>query len=146
MRLLALEKSQWTVAAVVGSRASRVECEVLQFLSGQEARNQAHARGMRVLFQRYARGGRRLLTIDLLHHADQNEGILEFRKGGLRVFCFEDADRRLIVLTTGCIKKGNKADKKAVGKAIALKKEYLAAAKSGDIEWLSMDGNSTKRN
>ncbi len=80
----------------------------------------------------------------MLHHANNAEGILEFIKGDLRLFCFEDSDDRLIVLTSGTIKKRKKADKSEVDRAVRVKREYLAAKQQGRIKLVSLDDRKVK--
>ena len=91
------------------------------------------AKGFKVLFERYAAMGRQGLTSDMFHEANKEEGIWEFVKGRLRVFCFLDRGD-LVILTHGAIKKSQKASHSEVVHAVRVKKEYLADKQIGNIQ------------
>ena len=135
LRLWIFEEQRYRVAAVVDKSDS---CPAIGFLLAPPKQYQASADGMIDLFKRYARagkGGRQGLTTAQMHHADTQESIWEFIRGDLRVFCFKD-DNGLVVLTSTHIKKGQKADRKAVAEAVRLKKAYLADKSKGLIEYI----------
>lgn len=131
MKLIRLEQAQNTVAAICSDRN---ECETLDFLHAVPTNMTSHARGMRVLFERYAKGGRALLTKELFHEADSAAGIWEFRKGRLRVFCFMDGGS-LIIATHGIVKKTQKADRAAVALASSLRDQYLRDKQLQCVVW-----------
>lgn len=97
------------------------------FLANQPKERQAHAKGLRALLRRYANGGRQALTTELFHEADRSEGIWEFRKGALRLYCFIDKDDTLTVLTHGAVKKTGKTAKADLTTACAMRDRYLDA-------------------
>lgn len=102
-----------------------ISCPALDFMHAryQEANYKASSRGFKALFLRYSQYGRHQLTAEMMHEANKNEGILEFIKGSLRIFCFVDGNA--IVLTNGCIKKTQRADPQAVAESIRHKKSYF---------------------
>lgn len=130
MRLLILERQQNTVAAACSHRE---KCEVLEFLRSVPSDMAAHAKGMRLLFDRYAQRGRTNLTTEMFHQADKQEAIWEFRKGRLRIFCFMD-DGRLVIATHGAIKKTQKADQQEIARAVEIKRRYFGDKAAGNIE------------
>lgn len=106
---------------------------MLEFLRQAPPDMVAHAKGLRVFFVRYARGGRMTLTAEMFHEANKKEGIWEFRKGRLRVFCFMDGGQ-LIIATHGAIKKTQKADPQDIARAVEIKRRYFADKVAGNIE------------
>lgn len=131
MRLSILESTaRRTVAYLMG------DDDVLTFLQTQPANRSSSAKGFRALFRRYAELGRQGLTEEQFHLANQEESIWEFRKGALRVFCFMDHNEHLTVLTHGAVKKTPKVTSADLRAAVAEKKRYSAAKKSGQIEFV----------
>lgn len=139
MKLVVLEQRQMKVVAVLKEREQGLECPSLEFLSEQPANLQASAKGMKKLFRLYAQRGPEGLTGAMFHLADQNEGIYEFIKGDLRLFCFKDEDESLVIVSNGGHKKSQKANKKDVATAVRVRDEYFAAKKSGHIQLLEID-------
>ena len=131
MKFVTLKQGRYKVAAVT----EEAGVEVLRFLRALPADMQGSAAGLPALFQRYAESGRQQLTNAVFHEANKQEGIWEFIKGRLRVFCFMDTDGTLLVLSHGAIKKTQKADPAEVAKAVRLKKDYMAAKAGNNIEW-----------
>lgn len=136
MRLVKLIKAKYEVVAAAEEGG---KSEVTRFLADAPADMQASARGIYVLLQRYAQDGRQRLTSDNFHEANKPEGIWQFIKGRIRVFCFIDAQGGLVVLSHGAIKKTQKADPQEVDRAIRLKKQYEAAQKEGSIQLVELD-------
>jgi len=83
----------------------------------------ASARGFKKLFERYADGGRAKLPGDVFHEVDKPNGIWEFIKGDLRLFCFFDG--ATVVLSHGAIKKSQKVDPSEVSRAVSCKTQYF---------------------
>lgn len=135
MRLVKLAQGRFTVVARVEDGE---QSKVQDFLSSVQADMQASAQGMYVLFERYAQGGRQNLTSSLFHEANKQEGIWEFIKGRLRVFCFIDSTGQLVVLSHGAIKKSQKADSREVACAVTLKIDYEAAHREGSIQLIEL--------
>lgn len=128
MKLLVVEKGVNEVCDIVESE----ESAALRFLSNAAPNTQAAAKGFRALFRRYAEAGRSKLTAELFHEVDNENGIWEFVRGQLRVFCFMDGGR-LLILTHGTVKKTKKVDRQEVARAIRRKEAYLAEKSSGRI-------------
>lgn len=139
MRLKTLEKGLFNVVSVVTQ--SGEETEIEEFLSGLEHQYSSTAKGFKSLFERYARSGRRELTTALFHEADKSQGIWEFVKGSLRVYCMLDGDGNVLLLSHGIIKKGQKAKKSDIERAIALRDRYDVAKKSGALTWVEKDND-----
>lgn len=93
----------------------------------------AHAKGLKSLFVRYAKTGTQDLTSEMFHEADKEEGIMEFKRGRLRVYCFLDGGR-IVVLSHAIVKKSQKTDKRDVEKAKRLKDAYFSAKADGTLE------------
>lgn len=128
MKLLIVEKGVNEVCDIIEND----ESVALGFLSNAAPNMQAAAKGFRALFRRYAEAGRRNLNTDLFHEVDNKNGIWEFVRGQLRVFCFMD-DGRLLILTHGTVKKTKKVDRQEVARAVRQKDVYLADKASGRI-------------
>lgn len=75
----------------------------------------------------------------MFHLANQEEGIWEFRKGPLRIFCFMDHPEHLTILTHGIVKKSQTIRKQDINAAIYLKKQYLIAKQAGKIKLVESD-------
>ncbi|MDS4054188.1 type II toxin-antitoxin system RelE/ParE family toxin [Accumulibacter sp.] len=131
MRLVALGEKRFKVAAVVEGD----EVPVLRFLQDAPSDMQGSARGMPALFDRYATEGRRLLSTEVFHEANKEQGIWEFIKGRLRVLCFVDTDGTLLVLTHGAVKKSRKADPMEIARAVRIKDAFLVARRQGTLQW-----------
>lgn len=128
MKLLIVEKGVNEVCDIVENE----ESAALRFLSSAAPDMQGMAKGFRALFRRYAEAGRGKLTTELFHEVDNENGIWEFVRGRLRIFCFMDSGR-LLILTHGTVKKTKKVDRQEVARAIRCKESYLADKASGHI-------------
>ncbi|ATX80650.1 Phage derived protein Gp49-like (DUF891) [Mariprofundus aestuarium] len=131
MKLLVVEKDNREVLAILED-GEPTTCPVIEFLMSQPKDMAKSAKGFKALFERYAAHGRQGLTTHLFHEVDKNEKILEFIKGRLRIFCFEDAGG-IVILSHGAVKKGQKVDRAEVSKAIRNKALYLEAKSSGQL-------------
>jgi hypothetical protein len=131
MKLLLLENGQRRIAAV---RDEDGACPVLQFLKEAPSCHQGSARGFGALFRRYAQGGRQLLSAELFHEADRENGIWEFIKGRLRVYCFMDGDGHLVILSHGAVKKTQKTSRQDAEQAARLRERYVLAKQEGRLE------------
>jgi len=80
-------------------------------------------RGLKTMFVRYSELGRQGFTSESLHEVDKSRSVYEFVKGDLRIFCFFPGDGA-VVLTNGCIKKGNKVDQSAVESCCRARDQY----------------------
>lgn len=134
MQLLVLEKRKWAVVAITATREDGPPaCPVLDFLRDQQASDRASAKGFRALFKRYADLGREGLTQEQFHLANQSEKIWEFIKGRIRIYCFEDGDVGMIVLTHGIHKQRQKTLAADVGRAARARALYLEHKKLGGL-------------
>lgn len=127
MRLRVLASKKFEVLEIADSNDSAIG-----FLSDSEAQWSGVVRGMKALFGRYAELGRQGMTADWFHEVSRSEGIWQFSKGRLRIFCFVDGGR-LLILTHGALKKTQKASVEEVNRAIAARDRYLVAKQRGLI-------------
>ena len=121
-----IESSVYQVWAIETMRDGYgFECPAIDFLfmHAKQKQYKASAIGFKALFKRYANGGRANLTTDQLHEVDKKNGIWEFIKGDLRVFCFFHNGHA--VLCNSAIKKSQKVDSKEVECAIRAKRSLL---------------------
>jgi len=133
MRLIVVNRFRFAVAALANDDGA----EVLEFLRDVPADMRGSAAGMLALFERYAEGGRQRLPTSTFHEASRKDGVWQFIKGRLRVYCFID-DGSLVILTHGSVKKTQKADRGEVARAARCKQQYLAAKARGEVrheEW-----------
>lgn len=134
MKLKILESSTKKVVAVTENNSQGVcTCPVTDFLHSQPRELSGSAKGFKNLFKRYANGGRQQLTAALFHEVNKEEGIWQFTKGRLRIFCYIDNDERLLVLSHGAIKKTQKVSKSELKHAISVKNKYLEAKEESNI-------------
>ncbi|XZG69260.1 type II toxin-antitoxin system RelE/ParE family toxin [Chitinibacteraceae bacterium HSL-7] len=109
--------------------------DIRSALDSVEANQRSSARGMDVLFRRYAEGGRTRLTAELFHEVDAEEDIYEFIKGRLRVLCFvAPDDGSLLILSHHFVKKTQKTPRSEVHHAVQLKQRYLAAQNNNTLQ------------
>lgn len=133
MKLQRLESRQWEVTAVIHESDDDISCPLVDFLAGLSKQYDGSRSGLFDFFERFSNSGRETFNDDLCHYVDKDEKIWEFVKGDIRVLWFY-GDGRIIVCSHGFVKKGQKAPRKEVNRAIALKKDYEKAAKNGHIE------------
>jgi len=127
MRLFRIEHKRNTVLAT-----EDLSSDLYQDPMNVESNMKAHAKKLKVFFERYASGGRSKLTKEAFHEADREQEIWEFRSGQLRVFCFFD-NGNLIVASHMSLKKSQRANKQDVEKSARLKQKYILAKQSGSL-------------
>lgn len=128
MRLKTLAKSRNEVAAYCSDGDAP---DVLVWLHGLPQDMQGSAKGFKALFDRYAADGTQNLSKALFHQVDTEHQIWEFIKGRLRIFCFMDGGK-LLILTHGVVKKSQKVDPSAVASAVVLKARYMKEGREND--------------
>lgn len=117
---------------------------MLKFLKAAAPNQWASAKGFMALFRRYAQCGRQGLTTDQFHLASNpEEQIWEFRKGALRMYCFEDGEHGLVILTHGAVKKTQKTPRTDIAKAVTMKERYLVARKGGGVVYQENNDDET---
>lgn len=129
MRLRVLASNRFEVVEIADANDSATT-----FLFESEAQWSGAVRGMKALWGRYAELGRQGMTADWFHEVSRSEGIWQFSKGRLRVFCFVDGGR-LLILTHGALKKTQKVSIEEVKRAVAARDRYLTAKQCGLITW-----------
>jgi len=137
VELKVLFADQFTVAAAsIGG-----VCEAEAFIADGESSYESSREGLVVLLDRVASSGLQALSSKHYHKANTNDRytVYEFIKGDLRLFFFKGSGGVLIVCTTGVIKKGQRADKRAVSEAVELQKNYLMAVQNGNIKWIDAE-------
>jgi len=80
MKLRIIEQGKNRVSATLNESGC---CEVLDFLATAPSNYQSSAKGFKSLFQRYAQGGRQMLTDATFHEASRENDIWEFIKGSV---------------------------------------------------------------
>lgn len=131
MKLRIIEQGKNRVSATLNESGC---CEVLDFLATAPSNYQSSAKGFKSLFQRYAQGGRQMLTDATFHEASRENDIWEFIKGQLRIYCFKDSNGQVVILSHGIIKKSQKAKKQDIERAVTLREQYLKAKDNGTLE------------
>lgn len=131
MQLKTLYAAEYEVVAIVDDGGL---CAAEQFLSTGEETTRASREGLAQMLRTVARMGLQDVPAAWSHEANKRDQVYEFRKGALRLFYFKGQGRQIAVCTTGVRKSGNKADKGAVAKAAAYRKEYFAAVQSNTLE------------
>lgn len=109
--------------------------EITAFLSSVESQYQASAKGLDVLFHRYAQQGRGGLTSELFHEASKKDRIWEFKKGRLPVYCFMEEDGNVLLLSHGIVKKDQKTKLTDIQRAATLRDHYIRAKRAGNLSW-----------
>lgn len=137
MKLKALYAAEYEVVAVVGDDGS---CTVEEFLRTGEATTKASREGLAQMLRTVARIGLQEVPAAWSHEANKKEQVYEFRKGPLRLFYFKGQGRQIAVCTLGVRKTGSKADKGAVAKAAACRKEDFAAVQANALEVIEDEG------
>lgn len=144
MKLYTIEQGRFKVVSeAVLDEDGEWTSTVLEYLMTLAADLEGSADGMLDLFEIYAKSGRagtEGLTSSQMHHADTKEKILEFIKGKIRIFCYED-DGAILILSHGALKKGQKAARKDVKTAIRHRDRYLAAKSAGKIEFVEVEND-----
>jgi phage-related protein len=127
MNLLLVSKGFYTVYAVAKSRE---HCELLEFLEGLGQTLQKDSDRMLALLGRVAMEGPPRNT-EISHQIKGK--LFEFIQGRLRVLWFYD-EGRLIICTSGFIKKGRKTPRNEMEHAIQIMNEYFKDKKRGEIK------------
>ncbi len=122
MRLKVLYCGQWQVVAPVASDGT-CDLEVQLAALAMDKKCKAFVIGFRALWQRIPRHGPRGLGTDFYHCVDPDGSIYEFRKGGLRLLCFE-ADGAIVVCSHVFRKQSRKTPESEVRRALSLKKRF----------------------
>jgi hypothetical protein len=131
LHIKTLYAAEYEVVAVVGDDGT---CAAEEFLCTGEETTRASRQGLAQMLRTVARMGLQDVPAAWSHEANKKEQIYEFRKGPLRLFYFKGEGRQIAVCTTGVRKSGNKADKSAVARAAAYRKEYFAAVHANTLE------------
>ena len=130
MEIQIVHTARWRVTSpVIQGVSGQPIAALTAFLEALEDQYSAHARGILALIKRAAdlEEGPFGLPTDLCHKVTPKKSaspIYELIKGDLRVFFFTDGSDRIMVCTSGVIKKGQKADPKKVAEAQRIKALY----------------------
>ena len=119
------------------------DCPALDFLQSGEESQAAWRLGLLKMLAHIAQYGFEKMPAAWSHEANKQGGVFEFRRGSLRLFYFKGADGQIAVCTSGVLKKGQKADKRAVSRAVALRAAYFEAQKAGKLETEREKGDGT---
>jgi len=127
MHLVPVSKGFYTVYAVASSRE---HCELLEFFESLGRNLQKDSDRMLALFARVAREGPPRNT-EISHQIKGK--LFEFIQGRLRVFWFYD-EGKLIICTSGFIKKGRKTPDREIEHATQVMNDYFGDKKRGEIK------------
>jgi hypothetical protein len=133
MNLLLVAKGFYTVYAVAKSRE---HCELLEFLEGLGQTLQKDSDRMLALLGRVAMEGPPRNT-EISHQIRGK--LFEFIQGRLRVLWFYD-EGKLIICTTGFVKKGRKTPWGEIDHAIQLMGNYFEDKKKAQIQIYGEEG------
>jgi len=133
MNLLLVSKGFYTVYAVAKSRE---HCELLEFLEGLGQTLQKDSDRMLALLDRVAMEGPPRNT-EISHQIKGK--LFEFIQGRLRVLWFYD-EGRLIICTSGFVKKGQKTPRGEIDHAIQLMNAYFEGKKREQIRIYEEEG------
>ncbi len=133
MNLFLISKSFYTVYAV---GRSRERCELLEFLGGLGQTLQKDSDRMLALLGRVAMEGPPRNT-EISHQIKGK--LFEFVQGGLRVLWFYD-EGKLIICTSGFVKKGQKTPQSEIGHAIQLMDDYFEDKEIAQIQVFGEEG------
>ena len=128
MRVRLLSQQTWTLIEKVDSSGTG---EISGFLDSLGANKRKEAARMTALFDRVARNGPRLGTAKC--HQIQGD-IWELIYGSLRILFAHDGNR-LILCTSGFVKKSPKMPKQEIKRAERILAEFRDARASNRIEW-----------
>lgn len=131
MRLLILEEDRHKVCAITDDTDN---CPVLEFLRTVDRSTDAER--IKYLFKIYAKNGRRGLTTEMFHEADNARDVWEFKKGRIRIYCFIH-NNGLIIASHGIIKKKQTTDRRDVDKVVRLRELFLIAQQNNDVNYLT---------
>jgi len=129
VRIRLLSHRNWTLVEKVDSSGTG---EISGFLDSLGANKRREAARMTALFDRVARNGPRLGAAKC--HQVQGE-IWELIHGSLRILFAHDGNR-LILCTSGFVKKRQKTPKKEINRAKGILAEFRDARASNRIEWV----------
>ena len=130
MKLKVLADDKYQIVAVKDGET----CPVEEFLTEGESSTEATRDGLFKMMLYVAEHGLGAMPSGWSSEANKSKRIYEFKRGSLRVFYFKGLGRQIAVCTSGVMKSGQKADKQAVNRAIAMREEYEKAAISNTIE------------
>jgi phage-related protein len=133
MNLILISKGFYTVYALAKSRE---HCELLEFLEGLGQTLQKDSDRMLALLSRVAMEGPPR-SIEISHQIKGK--LFEFIQGRLRVLWFYD-EGRLIICTSGFVKKGQETPRGEIDHAIRLMDDYFEDKKKAQIQIYGEEG------
>lgn len=110
------------------------ECPADDFISNDDANTISMRQGLSKMLEFVAENGLTKMPSVWSHEANKKAGSYQFIKGSLRLFYFKGEGNQIAVCTTGALKKGQKADKNAINRAVAAKVAYFEAINTGTCE------------
>ncbi len=127
MYLLLISKGLYTVYA---TSKEDDQCELLEFFESLGPNFQKDRDRMLALLERVALEGPPRNT-EISHQIKGK--LFEFIQGRLRVFWFYD-EGRLIICTSGLVKKGRKTPKNEIDHAMTIMNKYFENKKQGELQ------------
>jgi hypothetical protein len=101
-------------------------CQVADYLTSGEAETEANRVALLSILEHASDVGLHELPPGWFKIANRQEDIYEFKKGPLRLFFFKGRGEEIVVCTSVVRKSGQKADSKAINKAVAMRKAYFS--------------------
>lgn len=140
MKLAVVAKSRvshWKVVAAVVERPDQFTCPFVEALDDfmDDPKRQAWVAGLEAIWDRIPFNGPSQLGTSMYHMVDEANGIFEFRKGRLRVLCFQ-VQGSVCVCSTVFLKASDKTPAAQVTRAVKLKKSVAEAMNQGEIEYV----------
>ncbi len=132
MDLITLEDRQYAVGVLGKAVNGKTESELMEYLATEKIGNASLAQAFGPMFEQYAEYGRDGVTKKMFHEASSEHNIWQFKKGNYRLYCFKDpAEKRLIVLCHGALKRSKKAKKADIENAIQVRDRYIDQKRRG---------------
>jgi len=141
LRVKRLAAAAFRVVAVMEGEG----CPTEEFLASIQGKLCASRDGLLEMLQFVAERGLAAMPHAWSHEVNKQESILEFIKGDLRLFYFRGKNGDIAVCSGGVVKKGRKADKSAVAKAIAHRNSYMEAVKNGTCQLIQDEDDETQQ-
>jgi hypothetical protein len=119
-------KTLFSIKYKVLAVAHGESCQVEEDLTSGEAETETNRMALLHILERASEVGLHELPPGWFKTANRQEDIYEFKKGPLRLFFFRGRGEEIVVCTSMVRKSGQKADSKAINKAVAMRKAYFS--------------------
>lgn len=125
MRLKSIAKGvKHHVLAVLKGHIENEKCPVNNFFDGLGANFQRDKEKLEALIDDIADHGTQDVPQKKFHLAKKGSGIYRVSEGRLRIYCFFDAAKKLIICSHGCIKQTKSTREKDLKDALKIKSKF----------------------